>query len=184
MSEARDTTGADWPDLARAAVSAFLRGRRVAHHEYDDLFAAALAGVWRASRKYDEARGEWKKYAIYCSIRAITDYLRGPEGVWTRAGRVRTREKTNQFVGVSGPRPSYAPPDPAAPPFRPEEDGRIPRELLRSLPARDARVLLLRFEDGLFQKEIADFLGYSETRIGQIVRGAVGEIRQRMGVDW
>ena len=123
---------------------------------------------------------------------APTPLIEVPElAAATGIGRAFVKVEEQRFglpafkvLGASWAIARLAPPDPAAPPFRPEEDGRIPRELLRSLPALDARVLLLRFEDGLLQKEIADFLGYSETRIGQIVRGAVGEIRQRMGVDW
>jgi RNA polymerase sigma-B factor len=65
---------------------------------------------------------------------------------------------------------------------RAEERATLDR-LMRSLTARERRVLRLRFEDDLTQQEIGARLGVSAMQVSRIVRNAVDRLRETAAVE-
>jgi RNA polymerase sigma-B factor len=54
------------------------------------------------------------------------------------------------------------------------------RQLMGRLPARERRVLYLRFFDGCTQSEIASSLGISQVHVSRIIRTTLRRLREQM----
>ena len=54
------------------------------------------------------------------------------------------------------------------------------RDVLMELPARERRVLYLRFFDGCTQSEIADEVGVSQVHVSRIIRTSLKRMRQKL----
>jgi RNA polymerase sigma-B factor len=54
------------------------------------------------------------------------------------------------------------------------------RQLMRRLPARERRVLYLRFFDGCTQSEIAGLLGISQVHVSRIIRTTLRRLREQL----
>lgn len=55
-------------------------------------------------------------------------------------------------------------------------------EGLRALPARDRRIVLLRFAGGLTQREIAEAVGVSQMHVSRLLRRSIETLRDRLTV--
>jgi RNA polymerase sigma-B factor len=53
-------------------------------------------------------------------------------------------------------------------------------QLLRSLPAREAEILRLRFYEELTQSEIAERLGISQMHVSRLIRRCLLELRETL----
>jgi RNA polymerase sigma-B factor len=54
------------------------------------------------------------------------------------------------------------------------------RDVMLQLPARERRVLYLRFFDGRTQSEIAEEVGVSQVHVSRIIRRSLKRIRQQL----
>lgn len=63
---------------------------------------------------------------------------------------------------------------------RPVELRMLVGQLLRTLPAREAEILRLRFYDELTQSEIAERLGISQMHVSRLIRRCLVELRQTL----
>jgi RNA polymerase sigma-B factor len=65
-------------------------------------------------------------------------------------------------------------------PSRPVELRMLVGQLLRSLPAREAEILRLRFYEELTQSEIAERLGISQMHVSRLIRRCLLELRETL----
>jgi RNA polymerase sigma-B factor len=55
---------------------------------------------------------------------------------------------------------------------------------VRQLPPPDRKILALRFQQGLTQRQIAEQIGVSQMQVSRILRRITGELRERMNLDY
>ena len=95
----------------------------------------------------------------------------------------------NRTASLSAPRPGAADSDGARPEVGDRED-RLPedelvaiRSLLDRLPAREQKIVRLRFYEQLSQSEIAERVGVSQMHVSRLLRVALAQMRNALEAD-
>ena len=99
---------------------------------------------------------------------------RGERAAAGDAGERRIVAATDLSVGVDPVATAAAASGPA-----PAEVDELWRRVLRSVPARHARLLTLVYRDGLNQRQAAEHVGLSQPRASQLHAEAIGRLRRR-----
>ncbi len=154
--------GARWPDATAAKVTGQRSGA---------IFEAARDGAMdsmvRAARCYDESRGAlWQTYALTGMRRGAT---------WAAAKAKDRRRMVDMPEGIAG----------GENPAKAAERRETCSLLLRGLPERYARIVRMRFYDGMTLTEIARLEGVTTQRISIIAVEALKcmRIAFNRGVD-
>ena len=63
------------------------------------------------------------------------------------------------------------------------DEGIVVRTAIGRLPARDQRLIALRFDDDLTQAEIASRMGLSAMQVSRLLRRVLGDLRRDLGAD-
>jgi RNA polymerase sigma factor (sigma-70 family) len=160
--------------------------------DVDEMFAAGLEGAVQALSAWDPAGGKAKVSWIWTRVYgAVVDELRRQSGKrtgWSRAKGERFRlysleEILEGHLDEGGPG-GWTPAELIEEPV--EYDGAEQLsfdELVVDLTAKEQEVLSLRFRDGLRLQQIGDRYGVTESRVSQIVTGAVRKLRDRIDVE-
>lgn len=176
----------------RAARVAAKIGRRLPRRvAYDDLEAAAYAGLWDAALRYDPARGEFWSLAYRRVRGAVFDWLR-------EVGHDQRRRKhplrtfslyaVRRWAAVrNGIPPDHAEAEPdliEADP-RPPGSDQVDAEdavavALRALSPRDARIVALYYLGGRTAKEAGAEVGLTENGTYFALRGILARMRERL----
>ena len=151
----------------------------------DELFAAGMYGLMRASRAYDPSRGAGFKTYAYHRIRgAILDDLRRLDFL---PRSVREKAKAN---GVEAPSVLGIPTDedgheslaarPVAQQAEADDMHRLLHEAIDLLPDKTRIVMSLYYREGVKMREIGERLHLTESRVSQIHSNAVTRLRRAM----
>jgi RNA polymerase sigma factor for flagellar operon FliA len=150
----------------------------------DDLSSAGMIGLIQAVDRFDQKRGlQFKTYAQHRIRGAMQDFLRDEDPL-SRTERRRVRKATPE-LGATGhglppatvsldqiPQRCLAAQAPATFTLRSEV-----REVRRCLSARENRVILLLYDLGWKNGEVAAELGVNESRVSQIKQCAISKLR-------
>lgn len=156
-------------DLAAKVVNVLCR--RLPRH-VDRLAAenAALLAMWQAAGRFDPTREvAFETFAGRRMAGAVLDMVRQEAGSRRRGPRRRRLALTGAEVGATGIDHLL--------PWRERTD--VP---LRVLSAQQRRAVELCYGDGLTQVAAAAVLGVGESRVSQLLKQAVAELRLVMGV--
>lgn len=128
-----------------ATVLGYLRGALRDPVAAEDVHQEVFLEVWRRARSFDPARGSLGNWIMLIARSRAIDHLRKriPEPIDPAGPRAATMQREE---------------DPAASPDALIERWRM-AVLIAQLPEEEARVLRMRFHDGLSQSEIADRTG-------------------------
>lgn len=158
--------------------------RRVPPHvPREDIFAAALEGLWDAARKYHRATPERFHQAARIRVRgSVADFLRRNDWL-PRHSRKRDGDRLRQVFIDSLEEPDHfyelsSPPNAETLLLESEARAALTTALLR-LRKRE-RYIVTRFLAGLSRVEIAGEIGISQPRMSQIWSRIVGKLREVM----
>lgn len=170
--------------------------RRVPHPDWAQRESDALFGLLMASRTYDGAIGTFLGYAGPRIVWAIQDGLRGIDHL-SRHGRREVKAGRGEDPGppVSLHAPAllgasemwgdtFTPANLiAAPDSDLDAAARISvQDALAALDTRGGLVVRLRYH-GWTGEETGEFLGISESRVCQLYREGLAELRAALGID-
>ena len=171
-------------------LAASVARRLPSHVDRDELVALGALGWAEARVRFDPTRGV--PFAGFAAMRirgAILDGLRAADTL-SRADRKRAREESRPTAPrvVSDPDELEAA-IAAAASERDASDALVDEELvqelrqaLATLPERERYVLTRHFFDEVPMRAIGVELGVTESRISQIVSGAVARLREKFGI--
>lgn len=141
----------------RIATKQFARTPRCV--QLDELKSAAYMGLVDAARKYDGNR-PFHVYAAYRIFGEIKDYLRSLR--WSRSEEVKTQAIPEDYdVADRNEAPEV------------QFD-----EMVDQLPDMNGQILKLYYRDDYTIKEIANEVSLSSTRVHQIIKSSLGELRK------
>ena len=128
--------------------------------QLDELKSAAYMGLVDAARKWDGDR-PFEVYAAYRIFGEIKDYLRSLR--WSRSEEVKTTAIPEDY--------DIADREEEAPEFQ-------FNEMLSQLPEKNGQILRLYYRDDYTIKEIATQVSLSSTRVHQILKSSLDDLRQ------
>ena len=165
-----DRLFAEYQHLALIVARQVRRRLARRHLDPDELYTAALLGLWDAARRFNPARGLRFTTLATRRIRgAVLDWLRRAYGFFARKPGEWQRQKYRPLTAD--------PPAPPSPAVRLLDNLDEVEALLRLVSARKAMAMRLVYLDGLSQREAAPRLGVSASRVNQIVTKVSAEIR-------
>jgi len=178
------------PRVRRIAAS-FVRAAGMRASLADDIYSAGLEGLVRGVDAFDPRRGVPAGAFVEHRIAgAIKDLLRGEDHL-TRTERRRARETgfeprehpirldDDSTVDLHEVLPSPQVEDPEEAAARRRAVAAVERAA-RALPPRSREVLRLYYSEDVTQKQIAERLGLTETRICQLLRAAHEALREAL----
>lgn len=127
----------------------------------DDAVQAGMFGLWIAAKKWDR-KNNFKTFAW--------KYVRGAAIDSFRAWSVRGKQTTSLDVLMADNQKQ----------FEPEAPAKIDLDFLELLGQEAKQVVTLYYLEGLNQKEIADKMGFSESKVSVIRNEAIQYLRQRL----
>lgn len=139
---------------------------------FDDAAGNAFLAVVRAARTYDSTYGKFSTFAGSAIYWSVIQWL--------------TREKRRRRANGAGPVVSLDSADVAFTLTGPETDLDAPldgRHVFDSFPVvltpRECEVLMYRYRGGLTRLEVADRIGISSVRIGQLEEKAIKKLKSK-----
>ena len=159
---------------------------------FDDMFSDALLGLWRATLRYDPARGAFWTYAHPKVVGAIVDGLRARDHL-TRSHRrhINRGDIGYEDLGPASHLDAMGADDGSLSMWHELGVGgfvedRVAHDMTldAAVTAIDGRegVVLRWWLDGIHGIESAEALGVSESRISQLLRQGLDELREELGV--
>jgi RNA polymerase sigma-B factor len=154
------------------------RHHRDAGEPLEDLVQVGAIGLIKAADRYDGDRGvPFAAFAAPFIAGEIRHHLRdrcAPVRVPRRLQEEGVRVVTVGLDSVGDP--------PEADPADGAEDRVVLAAALRALPARERRLLQLRFVEDLSQAQIAGRTGVSQVHVSRILREALARLRQDLAL--
>lgn len=142
----------------RIATKHFSRTPRCV--QLDELKSAAYMGLVDAARKYDGNR-PFEVYAAYRIFGEIKDYLRSLR--WSRSEEVKTQALPEDYdVAIANDKAPEVHFD----------------ELMGLLPDLNGQIVKLYYHDDYTIKEIANEVKLSSTRVHQILKSSLEDLRE------
>lgn len=147
---------------------------------YDDLFAAGLVGLWRATQRFDPGNGAaFSTYATYCIESQAQDWLRAmdwvsryarSQGVTTAQVNLSDRQWVRESIRVS-----------TRPQRRLDEQDAFAHWANHSRLTRlESAVLWAVYYEGLLPTEVARRRQCSRSGISHLMRSALAKLRDLM----
>ncbi len=156
------------------------KGHSPSFCDTDDLRQEAFIGLLQAARNYDPAKGSFRTFARFRMKGAIRDWARlfpHPESrpacrkVLVVSESTASRDEWNQGVMSGVPAPWQAA----------QSEDEV-RRILRRLGPRSRHAVRRYHVDGEYQKDIADDLHVTHSRVSQILKEAMRVLRET--VSW
>jgi RNA polymerase sigma factor (sigma-70 family) len=178
------------PDVARVAKRLHRSVSRYA--DLEDLISEGYVAVVRHASRFDPKKSAWKTFACLMAYKGMQDWLRDAGCSWFRGRRAKPRVSTVGSFAEGSCLPDDRNRDNDADVlFRVPEDRAGPGQFLhlrdaaeavqRGLGDRERLALRLYFYGGLTMKEVGGRMGVSESRVSQIISGALAFMRQKTG---
>jgi RNA polymerase sigma factor (sigma-70 family) len=145
------------------------RRSRACPWRHEDYHDAAIDGLIRAARDFDESRGILFSTMAKC-------YILFAIGNRAKYLGMCNRQAADSFVSIEANPDLDAPTTPARlADGEPDFDG-----LVASLPAREKLVVEMRYRDGRKLREIAKAIGRGMSQVRKIELKALGRLRERL----
>jgi RNA polymerase sigma factor for flagellar operon FliA len=168
-------------------IAASVARRLPSHIDRDELVSLGALGWAEARARFDQSRGV--PFAGYAATRirgAILDGLRAVDTL-SRGDRKRAKADPSPTAPriVNDPATVDAAVADEADASEVLQHVQMQKELgaaLEQLPARDRYILKRHFFDDVPMRAIGVELGVTESRISQIVSGAIAKLRQKFGI--
>jgi RNA polymerase sigma factor for flagellar operon FliA len=181
----------DHVPLIDLTVSQVLRRRRLpAYVTRDELLSAAQLGLVKAALRFNPDRGaSFKTYALVRMYGAVIDelreasplsraawkkYLAGDESVCRHYLDIDSHPELEAELSIGASQDQ---------PLTVDFEQSALRQLLRTLPAREEKLLLLYYRDNLTMRAIGDRIGVNESRVSQLHARALRRLRRQMGAS-
>jgi RNA polymerase sigma factor (sigma-70 family) len=154
---------------------------------FDDLTSAGTIGLIEAVDRFDQSRGpKFRTYAQHRIWGAMMDFLRSEDPL-SRDERRRVRELGEPSIPVTISLDHF--PSPVVDyPLRTDKNWAISiwsdiSTAARALSAREKRVIVLIYEQGWLNREIAVALKVNESRVSQIKHRTLSKMRAAIEAD-
>lgn len=154
-----------------------------------DLFQIGFIGLMRATKEHDPSRGAFSTFAVICIRHAVYAYfIRNALEIRTKSNCLSgwLRGKRHQCLPLQDVHPSWLPSyeqDYPREPSAAELEGFI-NEVVRKLNHRQQVIIHMRM-GGMTLKEIGGVLNVTQSRVGQLLIGALFALRRRIVYsDW
>lgn len=143
--------------------------------EHSRIKNSALIGLWKACLSYDPNKTKFTTYSVYRMLGEVLDDLRKQERNAQRASKLEGLQipKEYQYEFLTK---IYGKKD------RTLENPEDTQVIINKLPPQYRQVFTLIYIKGLSKVETGKRLGVSESRIGQIHKRGIWELRRRYNV--